>query len=485
MKQLYPSLRIIAITRNAIFTKLLFSLILILIFTELRAQVLPELVFRNPVLESGTALQNGAKYRFANAAPNLDVIVEIKNRSASNVVINNIDLTSFGWDKAFQPELGIPGTVAPFQKWWVEFEASFVKTGTTTKIKVDKFDLTALDVDGDSWSIQEYVQMEKPKSVSYSTITQLITGSADAEVECGSCGKSSALEICGNCLGTGKNGLTACGNCGGSGKIHSECDHAWDGENNVMVQGPVTNFVNIDTLGTAVMATYNYESKDRIRFKIGAKSAVNSSSAGMRLNSLWFRSFNLAPQATLPVHLLAFNTKLDNKKAVITWASDAEINFSHYSIERSVNGTDYKQIAIVFPKENNVSRTDYEYVDNLSTASKGVIYYRLKMIDIDGKNKYSATRLIRISNDTKQALALVTYPNPVVNELQVTVPMTWQDKKVVFEVYNSNGHMVRRVVNNNASQTENISFKDIPVGLYIIKATEGSETAVQRIVKTK
>src|SRR5688500_8745845 len=99
---------------------LLFTfLVLLLVVPSMYAQVIPEFVFRNPVLESGTALKDGAKYRFPNAAQNIDAVVEIKKRSASNVVINNIDLTSFGWDKAFQPELGIPGTVAPYSNWWV------------------------------------------------------------------------------------------------------------------------------------------------------------------------------------------------------------------------------------------------------------------------------------------------------------------------------------------------------------------------------
>ncbi|MGZ5135672.1 MAG: hypothetical protein ACXWCG_10995, partial [Flavitalea sp.] len=149
---------------------------LLLIVPNLYAQVIPELVFRNPVLESGTALKNGAKYRFANAGKDIDAKVEIKRRSASNVVINNIDLTSFGWDKAFQPELGILGTVAPNQFWWVEFEISFYKKGTNTRQQVSQFDVTSLDVDGDNVSIQEFVQFEKPKSVTYSAITSLTSG---------------------------------------------------------------------------------------------------------------------------------------------------------------------------------------------------------------------------------------------------------------------------------------------------------------------
>ncbi|MBC7828456.1 MAG: hypothetical protein H7122_11970 [Chitinophagaceae bacterium] len=118
--------------------------VLFFIVSGLYAQEIPELIFSNPILESGTDLQDGAKYRFSNTAPGVDAIVEIRKRSASNVVINNIDLTIFGWDKAFQPELGIHGTVAPYQNWWVEFEVRFVKAGTNNKKKVDKFDFTSI-----------------------------------------------------------------------------------------------------------------------------------------------------------------------------------------------------------------------------------------------------------------------------------------------------------------------------------------------------
>ena len=297
------------------FFRLSLTVALFLIVSGLYAQEIPELVFRNPVLVSGTALKDGAKYRFSEAAPGIDAIVEVRKRSASNVVINNIDLTSFGWDKAFQPELGIPGTVAPYQNWWVEFEVSFVKTGTDKKKTVDKFDVTSLDVDGDNVSIQEYVIMEKPKSITYSTISSLVNDAVDNEVECGVCGESSTLMTCTSCLGTGLLGL--CGTCDGTGKTHSTCHHAWDGETNQNVQGPIQNYLNIDTLGTAVMATYRYEDKDKIRMKVGARSNARTSTAGMRLNSMWYRSFNLAPLGLLPVKLTNFAAKYDKQNVAL------------------------------------------------------------------------------------------------------------------------------------------------------------------------
>ena len=88
---------------------------LLLSVTSIRAQAIPEFIFINPVLENGDHLQDGAKYRFSNAAAGIDANVEIKKRSAANVVVNNIDLTNIEYDNAFQPGLGLAGTVAPYQ----------------------------------------------------------------------------------------------------------------------------------------------------------------------------------------------------------------------------------------------------------------------------------------------------------------------------------------------------------------------------------
>jgi hypothetical protein len=75
------------------------------------------------------------------------------------------------------------------------------------------------------------------------------------------------------------------------------------------------------------------------------------------------------------------------------------------------------------------------------------------------------------------------YPNPAVDELRITVPSAWQNKSVNYQVYNTNGQMVKQVVNQAASQTETISVRELGAGLYIVKASNGTESATQRIIK--
>ena len=205
----------------------------------------------------------------------------------------------------------------------------------------------------------------------------------------------------------------------------------------------------------------------------------------MRMNSLWFRSFDLTPAAsTMPVNLMSFNAKLDKQTVFLNWATQQEKNFNHFLLERSIDGKEFKQTALVFADDNGALQKEYGYKDALNNITKGIIYYRLKMVDIDGKYKYSSTRVIRLGEQNDMA-SVITYPNPTKNELRITIPSSWQDEKVVFDLYNVNGQIVKHIVNGKAGQTETVNVADIAEGVYIVKVMMGNETAIQRIVKSK
>ena len=99
--------------------------------------------------------------------------------------------------------------------------------------------------------------------------------------------------------------------------LHSACGHPYEGGTGSTVNGPVNNFVNIDTAATQVMATYQFLNMNKIRFRYGAKSgAASSNGSGIRLNSTWFRKFSLKAVTTLPVKLDSFTATFDADKRV-------------------------------------------------------------------------------------------------------------------------------------------------------------------------
>jgi hypothetical protein len=409
------------------------------------SQVVTEFVFKNPVLQPGAAaLQDGAKYKFANVASGIDAIIEIKGRSASNVVIKNIDVTSTGFDKAFQPQLGIEGSVAANKDWWVEFELTFYVAGTNQKKMISQFQATSLDTDGDDVSLREYIVMQKINSVMYSNITSLTeTVLTNLPVD---------LNLTGdNALGIDKQ-----------------------------ITGPIKQYNNIDTNATDVMATYTFINKDVIKFRYGGKTGNTGVSSAVRLNSLWFKSFS-----TLPVNLVDFTARYSKPSVTLNWSTANETGFSHFEMERSVDGTNFSTLGVVFA--NGVAGNDlakYMFRDNVSALKVPTVYYRLKMVDQSGAFRYSDVRIIRLETPQQQTIAISTYPNPATTEIRVTVPENWQNSKVEYSIYNLNGQQVKSTA-SNGTQTQAINVSNLAEGTYFIKVTNGAETATQKFIKSK
>ncbi len=452
----------------------------------------PELVFKNAVLVSGTANKQGAVYRFANVTTGVDAQIKLKKFSRSDILMENVDLPSLGWDKAFQPQFGLPGNVSPNQNWYVDFEVKFYVAGTNTIKVMPKVDMTALDVDGDGVSISEYASFQNPSNVTYSTVNNLTEQSSNLVGQLFTCSLDalpSLLISCIGCGGDGKTGvwnLTDCLLCDATGLVHAGCSHAFEGMNASAINGPVSNFVNIDTAATQVMAVYQYTDRSVINFRYGAKSGSSSSSAGIRLNSLWFRQFSLSPvqHMTLPVKLQSFTATLNNNnKADLKWVTSAEINLSHFVVQKSTDGTNFTDAGIVFAYGSTTGKTNYGFVDDLGAEQARIVYYRLRSEDIDGKSQYSDTRVIKLGKQTENSITIAAYPNPATNELRITVPAGWQNKKIVYELFNSNGQVAKRLENGSSSQTETINISSLSPGFYFVRVTCNGETAQQKIVK--
>jgi hypothetical protein len=220
--------------------------------------------------------------------------------------------------------------------------------------------------------------------------------------------------------------------------------------------------------------------KDEFDFTIGAKTNSSTTSAGMRLNSLWFRDFFNPP---LPVKLISFTAALNDNKADLKWKTATEINVSHFSIEKSFDGTNFNEAGVVFANGNTTNEMNYSFSDNVSTDQVSVIYYRLRSIDIDGKSECSVTRMIQTSKKTDSKISILTYPNPVTSELRITIPANWQNKKVSYELFNVSGQSARKIQTTASSQTETVDVNNMAPGFYIVRVTCDGLTAQQKIVK--
>jgi hypothetical protein len=115
----------------------------------------------------------------------------------------------------------------------------------------------------------------------------------------------------------------------------------------------------------------------------------------------------------LPVELISFKAKAQDKSVLLTWSTATEINNKEFIIERSSDGRAWSGIGSVNGAGNSTIKIDYSFVDE--RPKRGVMYYRLKQTDFDGAYEYSNVVSVEMVKESE----LYAYPNPSNNSFAI------------------------------------------------------------------
>ncbi len=150
----------------------------------------------------------------------------------------------------------------------------------------------------------------------------------------------------------------------------------------------------------------------------------------------------------LPVELLSLAAYLHEGRVYLRWATATEENNYGFDIERSVvsRGAGWNKVGFVPGSGTTTELHWYEYEDDLSAfiAYTGVIYYRLRQVDTDGKYDYSPVVEVSMSNTPRHARLYPSYPNPVNN----VMTLEWYIPEAVtvsMSLYNLEGREMVRI----------------------------------------
>lgn len=122
-----------------------------------------------------------------------------------------------------------------------------------------------------------------------------------------------------------------------------------------------------------------------------------------------FSDFVLADiYTTLPMKWISFMGERTSTGVELKWQTANEINTSVYKLERSTDGNNWTQLAMI--NATNRSNNIYSYTDNTSAVKN---FYRVKAVDADGKISISKTILVQ---DSKSQSQILLYPNPLVGK---------------------------------------------------------------------
>lgn len=180
-------------------------------------------------------------------------------------------------------------------------------------------------------------------------------------------------------------------------------------------------------------------------------------------------------QTPLPIELFSFEViNLDGKSVKLNWQTASEINNDFFTIERSINGSNWEGIITLDGAGNSSSSLSYSTID--ANPFLGISYYRLKQTDFDGQFSYSQIRSIQIDNLDESKIEL--FPNPTENLLTIVgSPMELN----LIKVYNAIGQDVTNLTLKIYSSESKLilDLSDLSKGMYYLK-TRTTENKVYK-----
>jgi len=207
----------------------------------------------------------------------------------------------------------------------------------------------------------------------------------------------------------------------------------------------------------------------------GRGYVLQTTVSDFNINSSFYFAAN---NVVLPVDLITFTGTLQNDlTTLLNWKTENEINTARFEVERSVNGNNFSYIGNVAPKGNTSTSTNYSLTDiDAAYQQSSVLYYRLKIIDINGTIKYS--NIIKITlPDTKGTITIS--PNPVSTELRSAIVAT-VSSNVTWQVIDSKGSTVLQgnAVFNKGNNKLSINTSQLSSGSYYLRIT-GSDKEIK------
>jgi hypothetical protein len=217
----------------------------------------------------------------------------------------------------------------------------------------------------------------------------------------------------------------------------------------------------------------------------GPSSGVSLTMTGLTIGTLYYfriyGSANTPSQRTgtfcfcgstgmsntiLPLKLVSLGGAIENKKVIIRWATTNEINLGHFEIEKSRTGTNFSIAGNRTANNSGAIRNDYIFEDDFIAES---YYYRLKMIDTDGKFSYSD--IIKISSK-KSATFTATWSS---NNIRI-----FADADCTSDVFSITGVKIASV---KIRQGMNNIYFDQPSNMYIIRRNDTGESQKIFVIK--
>ena len=194
-------------------------------------------------------------------------------------------------------------------------------------------------------------------------------------------------------------------------------------------------------------------------------------------------NMQICQTSVLPATILSFSANYVSANNVkVAWSTSDEINSAYFVVERSSDGADFKEVGQVNASESLNPIHNYGLNDQLYNVNSNIVYYRLRIVDKDGKYTYS--KIIPVKLDQPES-SISVYPNPVDNYAIVNLYSDKPGTGLLRLIDDAGRQLMTKsftVINGNNSQILD-QLGHLPKGIYVIQVMVNNNLYNQKIVK--
>jgi Secretion system C-terminal sorting domain len=196
-----------------------------------------------------------------------------------------------------------------------------------------------------------------------------------------------------------------------------------------------------------------------------------------------FATYTINWLSALTARLFTATAALNGTTATISWKTDNEVNTSRFYTERSTDNKNFTAVNNIPAAGNSTTIKNYSCTDDITLLNSSVVYYRIKLVDLDGRITYSNTVVVRMPGID----AVKIWPSPFENSINATLyskintqaQLTITDaagKRVVAESY---------TITKGNNQLNINSLGQLAKGIYTLQLIDktGSIQFAQKIIK--
>ncbi|MDX2306589.1 MAG: T9SS type A sorting domain-containing protein [Microscillaceae bacterium] len=190
----------------------------------------------------------------------------------------------------------------------------------------------------------------------------------------------------------------------------------------------------------------------------------------------------LDPLKVFSLSMLDFTGKLIGEQVYLNWLVTNEQEVAFYEIQRAVDGSNFMPIGRVDAASAATGLVEYDYLDSDLPEDQFALYYRLRIVSVDGQSSFGPP--VRILLEDLKDFDLKLIPNPQTSGENVDIEFNVPEGNALLSINNLMGVplMTQPIRTNQGVNKVSLSTKSLAAGIYIIRLEVGGKSIAKRLV---